>query len=115
MLRIFSIVFTMIFSLNIFAAEVDCKSLDKVAKDSSWHRPYLGEVIGKGRAQFYSAPNYKCPIKDKFIIKGNGVGIYSTFGKWSQIIYPAGTEEDSGVWILTSRLKVLSRPEWSGP
>lgn len=104
-----------VFSQRIYAVEPSCSKLDKLAKDSSWHRPYVGEVVGKGRLQFYSAPSLTCKIKGKFIIEGDGVSIYSEYGEWSQIMYPEGTEEDSGVWVLSNRLKILSKPEWGGP
>lgn len=108
------IIIALLVSIKIFAAEQSCTELDKYAKGRSWHRAYVGEVIGDGRAQFYSAPSYNCAIKGKFIINGDGVAIYSEFGEWSQIMYSAGTEEDAGVWVLANRLKVLAKPGWGG-
>lgn len=93
------------------AEPIDCAALDAMVKTGAEHRPYIGEVIGQGRAQFHSAPDVACPIRGKFIIPGDGVAIYSEYGSWSQILYPAGDEEDAGVWVSSERLRVLSRPD----
>lgn len=93
------------------AQQIDCAALDAAVKTGAEHRPYIGEVIGQGRAQFHSAPDATCPIRGKFIIPGDGVAIYSEYGAWSQILYPAGDEEDAGGWVRSERLRVLSRPD----
>ncbi|MWV15771.1 hypothetical protein F3I16_06870 [Pseudomonas sp. L-22-4S-12] len=93
------------------AEPIDCAALDAAVKTGAEHRPYIGEVIGQGRAPFHSAPDAACPIRGKFIIPGDGVAIYSEYGPWSQILYPAGGEEDAGVWVRSERLRVLSRPD----
>lgn len=95
----------------VLAGQVDCAALDAAAKSGAEHRPYIGEVIGQGRAAFHSAPDAACPIRGKFIIPGDGVTIYSEYGPWSQILYPAGGEEDAGVWVRSERLRVLSRAD----
>lgn len=93
------------------AEPIDCAALDAAVKTGAEHRPYIGEVIGQGRAPFHSAPDAACPIRGKFIIPGDGVAIYSEYGPWSQILYRAGGEEDAGVWVRSERLRVLSRPD----
>lgn len=94
------------------AAEVDCAKLDEVAKAYS-HRPYLGKVVGKGRLQFYSAPDAKCPIQGKFIIQHDDVFIYGEYNEFSQIMYPKGAEEDSGVWVYSRRINIIFKPDES--
>jgi len=89
----------------------DCSELDTRAKGADWHNPWIGEVVGQGRAHFHSAPSSGCRILGKFIIPGDGVSIYSEYDGWSQIMYPAGGEEDAGVWVRSERLRVISRPD----
>jgi hypothetical protein len=72
--------------------------------------PPLGEVvIGKGRLQFYSAPDFACPIADLFVIPGDDLIAYGQskdFG-WTSVIY--NSPHDASVsegWVRTKRLKV---------
>lgn len=92
----------------------DCFALDARAKNADWHNPWIGKVVGQGRAHFHSAPSASCRIAGKFIIPGDGVTIYSEYDGWAQIMYPAGDEEDAGVWVRSERLRVISRPD-EGP
>jgi hypothetical protein len=98
----------------LLASGENCAELDALAKDADWHRPWIGEVVGQGRAHFHSAPSAACRIAGKFIIAGDGVTIYSEYDGWVQIMYPAGDEEDAGVWVRSERLRVISRPD-EGP
>ncbi len=110
-MRMIITLFTLVLSFNAYSNEdIDCKALDVKAKAKYWHRVWMGEVVGEGRAQFYSAPHESCSIKGKFIIPKDGVGIYSEYDGFSQIIY-GGKEEDAGVWVKTNRLKVVAKPD----
>lgn len=105
-----SLIFLIGVSAQGLAAEVGCAKLDEAAKAYS-HRPYLGKVVGKGRLQFYSAPDSKCPIPGKFIIQNDDVFVYSEYNEFSQIMYPKGAEEDSGVWVYSRRIKIIAKPD----
>lgn len=104
------LVCSLVFSVQAFGSNFDCSMLDEEAKQYG-HRAYIGQVVERGRTQFYSAPNSKCPIKGKFVILNDVVIVYSEFNEFSQIMYPKGTEEDSGVWVYTKRIKITSKPD----
>ena len=97
-------------SVGSSAAEFDCGSLNEELNQYG-HRPYIGEVIERGRTQFYSAPDARCPIKDKFIIHKDRVFVYTEYEGFYRIMYPEGTEEDSGVWVYSNRIKIVAKPD----
>ncbi len=72
--------------------------------------PPLGAVVvGKGRLQFHSAPDARCPMMGTFIIPKDAVVMYAQspdFG-WSLVAYvgPDFALQPEG-WVRTARLKV---------
>ena len=71
--------------------------------------PPLGNVvIGAGRLQFYSAPNFHCPIDGIFVIPGDHLVAYAlTDDGWSSVMYlNPRTGNDVSGWVRSERLKV---------
>ncbi|MET3108503.1 hypothetical protein AAKU67_003051 [Oxalobacteraceae bacterium GrIS 2.11] len=93
-----------------FATEKsDCQSLAQQSSASAAHLPsdQSGRVvIGKGRLQFYSAPDEQCLIKDRFVIPGDTLDAYLRHGNFTKVLYmnPKTGKEAQG-WVLTTRLK----------
>ncbi len=66
--------------------------------------PPLGEVVvGKGRLQFYSAPNFNCRIDGAFVVPGDTLVAYADTGDgWTSVVYMSSGQEG---WVRSSRLK----------
>ncbi|ERF81593.1 hypothetical protein JQ559_26390 [Bradyrhizobium viridifuturi] len=70
--------------------------------------PLANVVTGKGRLQFYSAPNLHCPISGVFVIPNDVLVAYAqTSDGWSSVMYlNPGTGNDVSGWVRSARLKV---------
>ncbi|MHC2467151.1 hypothetical protein [Bradyrhizobium embrapense] len=70
--------------------------------------PLANVVTGKGRLQFYSAPNLRCPISGVFVIPNDELVAYAqTDDGWSSVMYlNPGTGNDVSGWVRSARLKV---------
>jgi hypothetical protein len=69
--------------------------------------PHANVVIGKGRLQFYSAPNPKCAIEGVFVIpKDELISYAETNGGWASVMYanPSTGKSVTG-WVRASRLR----------
>jgi hypothetical protein len=69
--------------------------------------PLAQVVIGAGRLQFYSAPNFHCAQEGVFIVPKDRLIAYAqTNDGWASVIYsnPRTGAEASG-WVRSSRLK----------
>ena len=92
------------------AGPPNCESPKIGANRAPIVSPPLGAVVvGKGRPQFHSAPDARCPMVGTFIIPKDEVIIYAQspdFG-WSLVAYLGGDYalEPEG-WVRTGRLKV---------
>jgi hypothetical protein len=101
------IAFLLLAFLVLPAAEASsCEELNKATADIGSHRPYISSVIGKGRLYFHSAPAEECEEKELFVIPGDRVAMYSTYGPYSQILY-----KDYVTWVLTEWLRVIAKPD----
>lgn len=89
----------------VLASAVDCPDLDKNTRDIGWHRPYIGYVYGRGRAQLYSAPSKSCAVKGKFLIQGDTAMVYSTHKGWVQLLYDGANGDFMG-WIRAERINI---------
>lgn len=69
--------------------------------------PLANVVTGKGRLQFYSAPNLHCPISGVFVIPNDELVAYAqTSDGWSSVTYfHPGTSNDVSGWVRSARLK----------
>ncbi|MFC0401241.1 hypothetical protein [Paraburkholderia rhizosphaerae] len=64
------------------------------------------QVIGKGRSQFYSAPDENCKITGVFIVPKERVDAYYEYGGYISVIY-INVKSDSSVseWVKSGRLR----------
>jgi hypothetical protein len=95
---------------SVWATENYCEKLNVTAKDVNWHRVYIGVVVGNKRLYFHSAPDSKCKENRRFVIPGDNVSIYSSYGKFSQISF-SNRSDNYVVWVLTRGLKVIAKPD----
>jgi hypothetical protein len=103
----------LIFSSEISRAGVDCIKLNDSASNGG---VYIAggdagrTVTGKGRLQFYSAPDFSCPIKGTFILQGESVDAYTEYGRFTSIVY-LGSNSKYPVtgWVESNRLKPNGR------
>lgn len=63
------------------------------------------EVIGSGRLQFYSAPNFHCAIPGVFVVPKDSLVEYArTDDGWSSVTYFPGAGAQG--WVRSDRLKM---------
>lgn len=55
--------------------------------DSFPHDHQLMDVVGKGRVQFYSAPDRQCAMKGVFVIPGDRVSAYTSYNGFASVQY----------------------------
>ena len=96
--------------INLSAsAATDCAALDRKATESGTHIPgyaAIHKVIGRGRLQFYSAPELACKLPGVFILPAESVTAYVTYGEFTSVMYlHPETKEDTEGWVLSSRLE----------
>ncbi|MGO9740291.1 MAG: hypothetical protein ACLPN5_02015 [Roseiarcus sp.] len=85
-----------------------CKPPEAGTSQAPMFSPPLGEVVvGAGRLQFYSAPNFHCPMTGVFVIaKDQLIAYASTDDGWTSVIY--GISRPEGIvsgWVRSARLK----------
>jgi len=103
------VVIILILLLPGTASAADCDVLDEKAVQFGTHIPshMSGRVvIGKGRLQFYSAPNLSCKKSGSFILPGESVDAYLEYKGFTSVLYmnsKTGTEAEG--WVLSSKLK----------
>ena len=105
----------MIVATSLLAAQgalagVDCQAIEKAAdKRESIIPGYQSgrDVVGKGRAPFYSAPDRRCAIKGVFLVPRDTVTAYAEVDGFTQVMYiNLKTGEDTEGWLESSRLRV---------
>ncbi len=100
--------FAVVMSLSA-PALADCKEPEIGTNSVPMFSPPLGEVvIGKGRLQFYSAPNADCAMSGVFVIPNDHLIAYGQSDSgWSSVMYsnPRTGDIVTG-WVKSSRLKV---------
>ncbi|EPJ3803575.1 hypothetical protein GWI68_09460 [Proteus sp. G2669] len=96
-----------IFSTKILADESLCQKFDsisdkeKVLIDSS-QSGY--KVIGKGKAYFYTAPDFNCKINKLFLIEGDLANAYFDYSDFTFIMYLDKKGKTIEGWIESNRL-----------
>jgi hypothetical protein len=78
-------------------------------KDAPILSPPLAEsVIGKGRLQFYSAPDERCRMEGVFVVPKDEVIAYAeTADGWTSVMYVnPNTNRDVQGWVRSKRLKI---------
>ncbi|MEO6841674.1 MAG: hypothetical protein ABI192_13000 [Bradyrhizobium sp.] len=101
------IAFALVLSVSS-PAFAGCKKPDTGTKNIPLFSPPLGEiVVGAGRLQFYSAPNFNCMMTGVFVIPKDELIAYAQSSDgWSSVMYsnPRNGNDVSG-WVRSSRLK----------
>lgn len=91
------------------AFAVDCAQLDaaasqagvRIAGASSGRR-----VVGKGRLQFYSAPDFSCRTPGVFILPGESLDAYVEHRGFVAVLYiNPKTGKDASGWVESARLR----------
>ena len=69
--------------------------------------PLAGVVIGVGRLQFYSALNFRCPMRGVFVVPKDELIEYAqTKDGWSSVMYMNPTTGNDVLgWVRSGRLK----------
>jgi hypothetical protein len=90
-------------------AETSCKEPKTGSNNVPIFSPPLANVVtGTGRLQFYSAPNFHCPLDGVFVIPKDQLVAYAqTDDGWSSVMYiNPRTGNDVSGWVRSARLKV---------
>ena len=101
------IAFAFVLSLSS-PAFADCKEPDTGTKNIPLFSPPLGEiVVGAGRLQFYSAPNFDCMMTGVFVIPKDELIAYAQSSDgWSSVMYSSRRNGNNvSGWVRSSRLK----------
>jgi hypothetical protein len=69
--------------------------------------PLINVVVGVGRLQFYSAPNFRCPMHGVFVIPEDELIAYGQSDDgWSSVMYTnSRTGDHVSGWVRSVRLK----------
>ena len=102
-----------IFSLSgycpIALSAVDCEKLNASASQDGDF--IMGDragrvVVGHGRLQFYSAPDYSCKMQGVFILPSEQVDAYSNYNGFTRVIYLGAKQGGPTIgWVRKSRLR----------
>ena len=94
---------------SLAAADPDCGALDAQGNTEGVRIPghlAMREVIGKGRAHFYSAPSEACPTRDVFVVPRDSLIAYVEYRGFTAVMYlNPKTGVDVEGWVRTSRLR----------
>jgi len=96
-------------SVAVAADDATCKKLDDAANQAGDRIPgyqAMREVIGKGRLQFYSAPDRGCTMPGVFVVPKDKLIAYVEYKGYTAVMYTGGKngEQPTG-WVLSSRLR----------
>ncbi|MDN7720015.1 hypothetical protein [Burkholderia gladioli] len=90
------------------SASADCETLNSTASKIGDY--IAGEeagrtVIGRGRLQFYSAPDYSCEIKGIFILPNESAEAYISYRGFTSVAYLNSRQSKPVLgWVQSSRL-----------
>lgn len=98
-----------VFAPQATSGATDCKGLNDLA---SRHGTYVPTddagrtVTGRGRLQFYSAPDFACKMKGVFVIENQTVDAYAEYNKFTSVVYLGeGKGKPVMGWVTSGRLK----------
>jgi hypothetical protein len=96
-------------SVAVASDEATCKKLDEAANqagDRIAGDQAMRKVIGKGRLQFYSAPDRRCTMPGIFVVPKDELIAYVEHKGYTAVMYTGGRNGEQPVgWVLSSRLK----------
>ncbi|WP_081057788.1 hypothetical protein [Burkholderia vietnamiensis] len=90
-------------------AASNCEELNKDASQTATAIPHSEGgmvVIGSGRLQFYSAPDYSCKLPGVFILTGESVDAYTSYHGFTSVVYQ-NSKKATPVrgWVSSNRLR----------
>jgi hypothetical protein len=87
----------------------DCEQLNATASKNGNQIPGGASrrtVVGKGRLQFYSAPDLSCKMSGVFIVEADSVDAYTDYGKFTSVTYRnSKSQKTVNGWVESDRLK----------
>lgn len=89
-------------SASDFCQKLDKKSLSQGARFDNSQNIY--SVGGKGRLQFYSAPDKACSINHVFVIPGDELIAYYEYHNFYRVMYLANGNDGVTGWVEKERL-----------
>ena len=108
MMRSVSVALCLLSLASGASAAVDCKALGAKANEAGDRIPGYAAgrtVIGRGRAQFYSAPDLRCPMQGVFVIPGDSLIAYIEYGGYAAVMFVnLKTGDDTIGWVRSARL-----------
>nr|WP_243771634.1 hypothetical protein [Burkholderia sp. D-99] len=102
-------IFFLIGHCPLALSAVDCEKLNASASQEGDF--IMGDkagrtVVGRGRLQFYSAPDFSCKMQGVFILPSEQVDAYSNYNGFTRVIYLGAKEGGPTIgWVRKSRLK----------
>lgn len=95
---------------SVAHAQVDCDKLDEAGEDAQNLVPDFGsgrEIVGKGRLQFYSAPDASCKMDGWFVVPGDTLFAKFTSKGFTKVsfIRMKKTDREVDAWVISSRLR----------
>ncbi len=88
----------------------DCKEPEAGSNAAPVLSPPMSAVVtGKGRLQFYSAPNAHCPAPGVFVVPRDELIAYvQTDDGWTSVMYTSPKTGDYVTgWVSSARLKMI--------
>ena len=95
---------------SALAETPNCKEPKTGTREVPIFSPPLADVVtGVGRLQFYSAPNFRCPMVGVFVIPKDELLEYArTDNGWSSVMYEnSRTGNHVTGWVRSARLKEM--------
>lgn len=97
-------------SFSAAHGQVDCDKFDEAGEDAQNIVPDFGsgrEIVGKGRLQFYSAPDVRCKMDGWFVVPGDTLFAKFTYKGFTKVsfIRMKKTDREVTAWVDSSRLR----------
>ena len=91
-------------------ADTNCEELDRIADKIGDVVPDFGSgrsIVGRGRVQFYAAPDIACKLPGIFVVPGDLLFAQTEHNGFTKVAYIALRKDrkDVTAWVLTARLK----------
>ena len=89
-------------------AASSCDDLNKNASTLATDIPHSERgmvVVGNGRLQFYSAPDYACKMRGVFVLSGETVGAYVSYHGFTSVAYQNSKATSVRGWVRSDRLR----------
>lgn len=94
-----------------YARAYECSKLASTVDNAekNYRPPLEAKVIGNSRLYFHSAPKSKCKIKGVFVINGDSLTVYKSYGNWANVMFISRDGEDFIGWVQDNRIKIIGQ------